>query len=69
MTPQFAVLSLLARGWRQEDIADAVGVTQPTIHRIKGGVMPAWDTGMKLIEVCKLEKAKRKQPQVAAGGS
>jgi transcriptional regulator len=35
MTPQSAVLHLIASGWSEAKIAKEVGTSQPTIHRIK----------------------------------
>jgi hypothetical protein len=60
MTPKYAVESLLARGWTESSIATAVGVTQPTVNRIKNGVVPAWDTGECLIALAKSERKKRR---------
>lgn len=40
MTPQDAVLALVAIGWSESRISREVGTSQPTIHRIKRGAMP-----------------------------
>jgi predicted GIY-YIG superfamily endonuclease len=61
MTPQFAVEALLARGWTQAQIAESVGVAQPTIYRIKSGVIPSWDVGTAVVNLAKTEKAKRRR--------
>jgi transcriptional regulator with XRE-family HTH domain len=61
MTPQYAVETLAARGWTQEQIAQSVGVSQPTIWRIKTGVIPAWDVGQAVINLAKTEKSKRRR--------
>jgi len=37
MTPQDMVQTLLMVGWRQKEISDAVGLTQPNISRIASG--------------------------------
>jgi hypothetical protein len=37
MTPQSAVIDLVAAGWTEARIAAAVSTTQPTINRIKRG--------------------------------
>lgn len=61
MTPKYAVETLAARGWTEAAIADAVGVSQPTINRIKNGIIPAWDTGHKVVGLAKAERAKRRR--------
>lgn len=38
MTPQEAIRKLVDAGWTEASLAKAVGVSQPTIHRIKHGV-------------------------------
>lgn len=38
MNPQQAVIDLLKSGWTQVDLANEVGTSQPTIHRIKSGL-------------------------------
>jgi transcriptional regulator with XRE-family HTH domain len=60
MTPKYAIETLIARGWTEAAIAESVGVSQPTINRIKGGVIPAWDTGLALIDLAKRERAKKR---------
>jgi transcriptional regulator with XRE-family HTH domain len=65
MTPQFAIESLIAKGWSQQAIADAVGCSQPTINRIKSGVTPLWPVGTALIDLAKRERAKRRQRTAA----
>lgn len=37
MNPQQAVIQLLKSGWTQAALADEVGISQSTIHRIKTG--------------------------------
>jgi transcriptional regulator with XRE-family HTH domain len=61
MTPQYAVETLVARGWTEQAIAEAVGCTQPTINRIKGGMIPAWDTGNAIVDLAKRFKAQRRR--------
>jgi len=61
MTPKYAVETLIARGWTEAAIAEAIGVSQPTVHRVKNGIIPAWDTGSALVELAKNEKAKRRR--------
>ncbi len=39
MKPQDAVIRLLNAGWTQVRLADVVGTSQSTIHRIKSGTM------------------------------
>lgn len=39
MNPQEAVIQLLKSGWTQAGLADEVGTSQPTIHRIKSGLL------------------------------
>ncbi len=39
MNPQDAVIRLLNSGWTQVRLADVVGTSQSTIHRIKSGTM------------------------------
>lgn len=39
MNPQHAVNELLKSGWTQGRLADEVGCSQSTIHRIRSGVM------------------------------
>jgi transcriptional regulator with XRE-family HTH domain len=56
MSPQEAVETLIARGWTEAAIADAVGVTQPTINRIKGGAVPAYDTGLAIVNLAKSKR-------------
>ena len=61
MTPQYAVETLIGRGWTEASIAEAVGVSQPTIHRIKTGVVPYWDTGAAVISLAKRMRAMRQR--------
>lgn len=53
MSPKEAVEILLARGWTEAAIAEVVGVSQPTINRIKSGARPAWDTGVAIVALAK----------------
>ena len=39
MNPQQAVIDLLKSGWTQAGLANEVGTSQPTIHRIKSGLI------------------------------
>jgi len=56
MSPQEAVETLIARGWTEAAIAEAVGVTQPTINRIKGGAEPSYATGLALVTLAKSKR-------------
>lgn len=49
MTIQQMIEALIARGWTQQSIADAVVTTQPTIHRAAKGASVRYETG-KAIE-------------------
>lgn len=49
------------KGLTDADIADALGLTQSTINRIRQGKqMPMYDTGVKIIEYHNKLKGKRK---------
>lgn len=50
MTIQEMLADLKALGFSQREIADAVGTTQPTIHRATKGAGVIYETG-KAIEV------------------
>lgn len=52
-TPKEAVETLLERGWTEAAIAEEVGVTQPTINRIKTGTIPGWDVGRAIVDLAK----------------
>lgn len=53
MSPQEAVEILIARGWTEAAIAEAIGVTQPTVNRIKTGSKPSWEVGAAVIALAK----------------
>ncbi len=63
MNPSDAVNELLQRGWREQAIADKVGVLQPAINKIKRGRMPRYDTGHALVT---LAKSRKNPPRKAA---
>lgn len=63
MNPDQAVNQLLERGWKEQAIADAVGVHQPAINKIKRGRMPRYDTGHALVT---LAKSRKNPPRKAA---
>ena len=56
MKPQDAVIRLLNAGWTQVRLADVVGTSQSTIHRIKSGTMHRgvpYELGIALITLAK----------------
>jgi len=54
MNPTHAIEQLRAARLTEKAIALRVGVTQPTINRIRHGVMqPSWETGEALIRLAK----------------
>lgn len=60
MTPQDAIQMLTARGWSEARIANAVGCSQPTIHRIKKSEASrgvSWETGNALIALAVEDQA------------
>ncbi len=49
------------KGLSDQAIADALGLTQSTVYRIRNGTqMPMYDTGVKIIEYHNKLKGKRK---------
>ena len=57
MTPQEAILKLMALRMTETQIAVAVGATQPTINRIKRGGGCLHQTGEALIALAQSEQA------------
>lgn len=51
MNLQEVVQTLIESGLSEADIAKQIGVSQPTVHRIKHGVDPAYTTGKRLEEL------------------
>lgn len=48
MTLQNLVQTLIDSGLSEAEIARRIGVSQPTVNRIKGGTDPAYTTGKRL---------------------
>ena len=67
MTPQEAILSLLALRKTETQIAVAVGTTQPTINRIKKGAACLHLTGEALIKLAQAELAAAGEPVASVG--
>ena len=45
------IADLKRMGWSQARIAQAIGASQPTIHRISEGADPAYSTGVALLDL------------------
>lgn len=58
MNPTKAVLHLIARDWSEMRIARAVGVSQPTINKIRRGSGCRFKLGMDLIKLAEKHKGK-----------
>jgi len=65
MKPIDAVTELQKQGWTETAIAEAVGTSQPTINRIKGGANPLFDLGMALVTLAAGNKPKKAKRRVA----
>jgi predicted transcriptional regulator len=52
MNLQELVQTLIDGGLSETEIAKRIGVSQPTINRIKSGTDPAYTTGKRLEELC-----------------
>lgn len=48
MTLQKMIEALIASGMSQKELANAVGTTQPTIHRAAHGASMKYETGRKI---------------------
>jgi predicted transcriptional regulator len=48
MQPVCMVRFLVSKGYSESKIADVVGTSQPTIHRIKGGSSTTYETGKRI---------------------
>ena len=58
MTPIQAIDALHRAGMKDPAIADSIGVTQPTISKIKRGVMrPNWELGDRLVKLAEAKSA------------
>lgn len=68
MTPIQAIEALSARPMTEAAIAEAVGVRQPTINKIRKGVMrPNWELGDRLVQLAmeQAPKAKKRRRKAA----
>lgn len=65
MNPKEAIAALQKAGWTETLIANAVGTSQPTINRIKGGTMPGYDTGAAIVALADREAKPRKIKKAA----
>jgi IS30 family transposase len=67
MQPHEAIAALLAAGETETSIANAVGVSQSTINRIRHrGHSPRFDLGAALIQLAEARKGKRKSKRKEA---
>lgn len=64
MTPKEAVLKLKLFGLSDHAIAVAVGVTQPTIYRLRkdAAANPSWTVGNAVIEMARRTVAEAGEP-------
>lgn len=65
MSPNDAIAKLAAAGWTESEIANAVGVAQSTINRIKRGARPNFEVGSALVALAK-KRRKRAEGRRAA---
>lgn len=67
MKPHEAIAELLAAGETETSIAKAVGVSQPTINRIRHrSQSPRFELGAALIQLAESRKGKRESGKDAA---
>lgn len=68
MTPQAAILALVAADWTEARIATATGTNQPTVNRIKSGKQKtcAFELGAALIALAAREAAPQPRKRRAA---
>ena len=60
MNPSEAIQSLVALpDWNECKIADAVGINQSNINRIKRGADPRWSHGHKIVQLALAHSAGR----------
>lgn len=65
MTIQQMIDALIARGWTQQSIADAVNTTQPTIHRAAKGASVRYETGKAIERLYESVSGQDKSPVAA----
>lgn len=71
MNLQEVVKTLIESGFSEAEIARRVGVSQPTVHRIKSGTDPAYTTGKRLEQLLQVQERRgsdqdKLEPKVAS---
>ena len=64
MNLQEVLQTLIASGLSETEIAQRIGVSQPTVNRIKNGADPAYRTGKKLEQLHRaVGRRRRRHPR------
>jgi hypothetical protein len=63
MNPTEAIQALLAARWTESRIAAQAKTSQANINRIKGGRMPGYDLGLRLVAMGRRAEASTRRKQ------